>query len=324
MIGKGVALGAGGGALAALIAGLAVVAGAVQEDDDKAGAALDLPTDVRAIPAAYREWVLKAGAMCPEAPPALIAAQIEQESGWNPRATSPVGAQGLSQFMPGTWATWGVDADKDGRADPFSAPDAIMTQGRYDCWLAGKVKSYKAKGEPRDLMLAGYNAGPGAVQQYGGIPPYPETKAYVARIKQLMSKYEAADSGQLPGPFGQKVISYAKTQLGVPYRWGGTTPDVGWDCSGLVQWAVSRASGGKVSLPRTSQAQATAGKPVSRADLRPGDVVAIQVHSGYDHIGIYLGGGQLLHAPSTGDVVKIESLDTAYWQPMKKTYRRYG
>ncbi|WP_030797892.1 lytic transglycosylase domain-containing protein, partial [Streptomyces griseus] len=115
------------------------------------------------------EWIMKAGQTCPDAPAALIAAQIEAESNWNPKATSPVGAQGLSQFMPGTWKTWGVDADGDGRADPFSAPDAIMSQARYDCWLAKKVRSYKIQNaDVRRLMLAAYNAGPGAVQQYGG------------------------------------------------------------------------------------------------------------------------------------------------------------
>ncbi|MFJ4418801.1 NlpC/P60 family protein [Streptomyces sp. NPDC088925] len=335
--GKG-ALGAAGVALAALVVGLAVIGGAVQSDDDaKAGDGLDLPTDVRAIPAAYRQWVLKAGRLCAEAPPALIAAQIEQESGWNPKASSPVGAEGLSQFMPGTWQTWGVDANEDGDADPFDPADAIMAQGRYDCWLAKKVKEYKATGAPRSLMLAAYNAGPGAVQRYHGVPPYPETQAYVARILELMHKYQEADSEERPaGVFGQRVVAYAKRQLGLPYRWGGgdihgpTTGAVagpvtaGFDCSGLVLYAVYQASGGKTTLPRTSQAQGGAGTAVTRADLRPGDAVVISVGGTDDHIGIYLGGDQMLHAPRTGDVVKIESLATDYWQSKKMHYRRYG
>ncbi|MGW3491527.1 NlpC/P60 family protein [Streptomyces sp. NRRL F-5630] len=334
--GKG-ALGAAGVALAALVVGLAVVGGAVQEDDDaKAGDGLDLPTDVRAIPAAYRSWVLTAGRLCAEAPPALIAAQIEQESGWNPNATSPVGAEGLSQFMPGTWQTWGVDANGDGDADPRDPADAIMAQGRYDCWLAKKVKEYKATGSARSLMLAAYNAGPGAVQKYHGVPPYPETQAYVARILELMRKYQDDSEERPAGVFGQRVVAYAKRQLGLPYRWGGgdihgpTTGAVagpvtpGFDCSGLVLYAVYQASGGKTTLPRTSQAQGGAGTAVTRADLRPGDAVVISVGGTDDHIGIYLGGDQMLHAPRTGDVVKVESLATDYWQSKKIHYRRYG
>ncbi|MFG1626264.1 lytic transglycosylase domain-containing protein [Kribbella sp. NPDC049227] len=74
------------------------------------------------VPAAYQELVVAAGEVCPGVSAPLIAAQIEQESGWNPNATSPVGAQGLSQFMPGTWAELGRDANGNGVNSPFDPP----------------------------------------------------------------------------------------------------------------------------------------------------------------------------------------------------------
>jgi murein DD-endopeptidase MepM/ murein hydrolase activator NlpD len=156
------------------------------------------------VPQEYVPWVLKAGALCDVIKPAVIAAQIEAESGWNPNAQSPVGAEGLSQFMPGTWTTWGRDDDGNGRISPYDPGDAIMAQGRYDCALAKQVEGYKSRGEAHgetlDLALAAYNAGPGAVHQYGGMPPYTETQNYVARIKSLIAKYESVDDapGKLP------------------------------------------------------------------------------------------------------------------------------
>ncbi|WP_445395087.1 peptidoglycan DD-metalloendopeptidase family protein [Streptomyces sp. LE64] len=157
-----------------------------------------------AVDPAYVPWVLKAGALCEAVTPAVIAAQIEAESNWNPDAVSPAGARGLAQFMPGTWATWGEDADGDGRSSPFDPPDAIMAQGAYDCALARQVERYKqrgrAKGDTLDLTLAAYNAGPGAVQRHGGVPPYTETRGYLARIRSLIPKYASVEDavGELP------------------------------------------------------------------------------------------------------------------------------
>ncbi|MBE4736951.1 MULTISPECIES: peptidoglycan DD-metalloendopeptidase family protein [Streptomyces] len=177
------------------------------------------------VPAEYVPWVLKAGAMCDVIKPAVIAAQIEAESGWNPNAKSPVGAEGLSQFMPGTWPSWGKDDDGNGRVSPYDPGDAIMAQGRYDCALAKQVQGYKdsgqATGETLDLALAAYNAGPGAVQQYGGIPPYTETQNYVTRIKSLISKYESVDDppGKLPAGRQMAMPLSGNPPVTSPYGW---------------------------------------------------------------------------------------------------------
>ncbi|MDH3301571.1 MAG: transglycosylase SLT domain-containing protein [Acidimicrobiia bacterium] len=104
-----------------------------------------------------------------------------------------------------------------------------------------------------------------------------------------------------PSPAANTVISAAKEELGVPYLWGGTT-SAGWDCSGLVQHAYREAG---VSLPRVSRDQARMGVEVPSIDQAlPGDLVAFGQPT-VDHIGIYLGNGQMLHAPRRGDVVKI-------------------
>jgi len=101
------------------------------------------------------------------------------------------------------------------------------------------------------------------------------------------------------------VVGIAMHYLGVPYVWGGSTPR-GFDCSGLVMYVYAQIG---VSLPHSSYAQAAMGTPVSMSQLQPGDLVFF---TGASHVGIYIGGGQFIHAPHTGDVVKISSLSGYY------------
>jgi cell wall-associated NlpC family hydrolase len=105
-------------------------------------------------------------------------------------------------------------------------------------------------------------------------------------------------------PGGVGAVAAAETQLGVPYVWGGESPGVGFDCSGLVQWAWRQAG---VSLPRTSGEQFAASTPVSIADLEPGDLL-FYGPSGSDHVAMYVGGGMMIEAPETGQVVHITPL----------------
>jgi cell wall-associated NlpC family hydrolase len=327
----GAAVGVATTGVMALLLGVAVFAGS-EEDDQMAtaGAALD----AKKVPAKYRVWVERAGKKCAAVSAPLIAAQIEAESQWNRTAESPVGARGLSQFMPGTWTIHGVDGDGDGDEDPLSPPDAIMSQAAYDCYLAELVDGYGAAGDPTELMLAAYNAGPGAVQQYRGIPPYPETRQYVARITGLTAKYTAADAAPGAG-FGGKVATAAESQLGVPYSWGGGGPSgpsrgtaqgagtVGFDCSSLVQYAVHRASGGKTTLPRITQDQVNAGQRVPRDRIRPGDAVFFSLNGSTDHVGIATAPDRMVHAPRTGSVVRHEDLTDPYWSSRIVQVRRY-
>lgn len=112
----------------------------------------------------------------------------------------------------------------------------------------------------------------------------------------------AGDGGA--ASFGASAVEKGMEYLGVPYLWGGTDPDVGLDCSGFVQ-LVYRQLG--VELPRVSRDQARAGVAVPSLDqARPGDLIAFG--SPVDHIAIYVGDGKILHAPRTGDVVKVTEI----------------
>lgn len=96
-----------------------------------------------------------------------------------------------------------------------------------------------------------------------------------------------------------KVIAAAKTQLGVPYVWGGTQANVGLDCSGLTQWAYAQVG---VNLPRTTYDQINTGTPIyNQADIQPGDLVFPHI----GHVGIAISSTEMIHAPQPGDVVKI-------------------
>jgi cell wall-associated NlpC family hydrolase len=108
-----------------------------------------------------------------------------------------------------------------------------------------------------------------------------------------------------PSQYGG-VVGIAMRYLGTPYVWGGASPG-GFDCSGLVAYAYSQVG---VSLPHYTGAQWNVGVGVSRSDLQPGDLVFF---NGLGHVGIYIGGGQFIHAPHSGDVVKISSLSESWY-----------
>jgi cell wall-associated NlpC family hydrolase len=111
--------------------------------------------------------------------------------------------------------------------------------------------------------------------------------------------------GPPPAQYGG-VVGIAMQYLGIPYRWGGSSPSTGFDCSGFVMYVYSKVG---VSLPHNAAMQYSYGSPVSYADLAPGDLVFF---NGLGHNGIYIGGGQFIHSPHTGDVVKISSMSGWY------------
>jgi len=110
---------------------------------------------------------------------------------------------------------------------------------------------------------------------------------------------------------GNKIVATAKQYLGVPYKWGGTDPS-GFDCSGFVYY-VLRCNG--INVSRTQTAMYAEGTPVSKANLQPGDAVFFQntYKAGLSHVGIYVGGGQFIHAPSSGKVVSYADLNSDYY-----------
>lgn len=275
----------------------------------------------------YQEWIDAAARTCPGLPAPLLAAQLQQESGFNPDAQSGAGAQGIAQFEPGTWKTWGVDANGNGVTSPLEPPDAITAQGRFMCDLLHKAKASGYPGNPLGLALAGYNAGWPAVQKYRGIPPYSETRHYVAAIlageKRFTAPPSPAGAVALPANFKlppdtppavKTAIAWALQQRGGWYHYGGdctqalgSSPAHWCDCSSLVQHAYAAAG---ISLPRTSGEQVREGQAVAIDAPQPGDLVfSIGIDGGSaqspGHVGMYVGGGLLIEAPHTGAKVRL-------------------
>jgi cell wall-associated NlpC family hydrolase len=129
-------------------------------------------------------------------------------------------------------------------------------------------------------------------------------------IPQLSAAPETPEApSPLPTPAPAKyggVVGIAMQYLGIPYRWGGASPSTGFDCSGFVMYVYAQVG---VSLPHNAAAQYGYGTPVDRSQLQPGDLVFF---NGLGHNGIYIGGGNFIHSPHTGDVVKISSLTGWY------------
>ncbi|MFL5896328.1 MAG: NlpC/P60 family protein [Thermoleophilaceae bacterium] len=119
--------------------------------------------------------------------------------------------------------------------------------------------------------------------------------------------------GKHAGSRALEAVTQARRQMGVPYKWGGSSPGTGFDCSGLVQWVYAKVG---ISIPRVTDQQilASNGTGVDRNHLLPGDLVFFRDSGGYvHHVGISLGGDKFINAPHTGAKVRIDSLEDPYW-----------
>ena len=121
-------------------------------------------------------------------------------------------------------------------------------------------------------------------------------------VAAMEPTYEPSYDPNLPAPRYGQVVGIALQYLGIPYVWGGSSPSTGFDCSGFVAYVYAQVG---VSLPHHAASQYGYGTPVPYDQLAPGDLVFF---SGLGHVGIYIGSGQFVHAPHTGDVVRISSL----------------
>ncbi|MDT0343407.1 C40 family peptidase [Streptomyces litchfieldiae] len=266
------------------------------------------------VPPEYEDLVQRWGNLCDTLSPSLLAAQLNQESGFLTDRTSPANAQGIAQFIPSTWATHGIDANGDGEANVWDPQDAIPSAASYDCALAGYVED--VPGDPVDNMLAAYNAGPYAVIQYNGVPPYEETQNYVRIIREAEASF-AAPVGEEPLPPLEQAagaVHFAQEQLGTPYLWGGDgTPeeDGRFDCSGLTKAAYESVG---IELPRVANDQWNAGPHPDRDELLPGDLVFfaydLEDPRSIHHVGLYVGGGYMIDAPYTGAVIRFDPIDS--------------
>lgn len=215
-------------------------------------------------------------------------------------------ALGPMQFLRSTWERWATvapDRPPGATPDVQNAWDSIFTAARYLC--AGQ----KQLGDLRQAVLS-----------------YNRSDAYVRAVLDKAAAYGMggpAERVQLVNGAGDRVVAAATTQLGVPYVWGGASPAAGFDCSGLVQWSFAQIG---VALPRTTSQQILVGAPVSVPELRPGDLVfSRSVRDGrvvdLGHVAIYAGGGQVVVAPRTGDVVSLRPLRHDSVQAIRRVLR---
>lgn len=146
------------------------------------------------------------------------------------------------------------------------------------------------------LGLSAWAAPPDA----GGEPPH----------ASLLEQLEGV--GQETTRVAGQLMQTALGLIGVPYRFGGTSAEVGFDCSGFVRYVYANTVG--LVLPRRAVDQARATTPIAKDELRPGDLVFFNtMRHAFSHVGVYLGDGKFIHAPSKGDSVKISDMNDRYW-----------
>jgi peptidoglycan DL-endopeptidase CwlO len=175
------------------------------------------------------------------------------------------------------------------------ATAAIPAIARYLC----------AHGAPHDLRRA--------------VWAYNHLDSYVDMVLAIAVRY-GLGAAEPPGPEASAalatVVMLARTQIGRPYVWGGASPSTSFDCSGLVQWAFGQFG---ARLPRTAQQQYDATRRVARNDLKPGDLVFFErtypSHERITHVGIYVGNGRMINAPTVGDVIREMDVFSGYWGP---------
>lgn len=170
-----------------------------------------------AVPAEYEDAIQDAADEA-DLPYGIVAALLYTESQWDETAVSPVGAQGLAQFMPETWALYG-------QGDPFDPHASIAASGKFLGELQGMVDDVATTDQEHiEYTLAAYNAGPGAVQQHGGIPPYPETQDYVPTI---MDRAQVEFSDDCTPPGGSEIGDLGSGEWTHPLPGGRTTSGFG-------------------------------------------------------------------------------------------------
>ncbi len=146
---------------------------------------------------------------------------------------------------------------------------------------------------------------------------------YLAGVRSdpLGAYLSASDKVSRPQTHPRGLATTALTYLGINYRFGGDTPTRGFDCSGLVKYAAEKSLG--LKLPRRSAEMARLGESVKRNDLERGDLVFFNTRGQrFSHVGIYLGEGKFVHAPSTGSKVRVESMNIGYWKKRYNGARR--
>ena len=261
------------------------------------------PAATATIPPAMLTLYQQAAMTCPGLPWTILAAigTIESDNGQSNlpgvhSGANSAGAEGPMQFEPKTFAAYDDPVPPGGATppNPYDPTDAVYAAARLLC----------------------ADGASGGADLSGAVYAYNHSAAYVAQVLALAQTYAAAPtaaagmtSAATGTSAGAAAVSWALSQIGTPYVWGGETPGVGFDCSGLVQAAYAVAG---VSLPRVAQDQYdTTPKLAPGAVLAPGDLVFFGGGpDSIDHVGLYVGvvGGQnvMVDAPHTGADVRAD------------------
>ncbi|WP_320777375.1 M23 family metallopeptidase [Streptomyces sp. CRN 30] len=153
------------------------------------------------VDASYVPWLRKAAADCEVVSPSVLAAQIDQLTGWTDDTGKLSGQRGIAAFTDEAWHTWGKDSDGNGRSTPRDPADAIMALGRQDCSLTAEVTDLRTEGRVNgdlvDLLLAAYATGVDEVAEAGGVPD--DARTYVTEVKGLLSGYASLDKEETSG-----------------------------------------------------------------------------------------------------------------------------
>jgi cell wall-associated NlpC family hydrolase len=246
------------------------------------------------IPANYLAWYMAAAQTCPGLPWSVLAGIGKVESNHG-RSTLPgvrsganrAGAEGPMQFLPGTFAKYAVNADPGSLLTPYDPADAIYAAARMLC---------------ADGARGGTRAG---IQQ--AIFDYNHADWYVAEVLAWAVRYATpAGTGAVA-----TAITFAEAQMSKPYCWGGQGPAC-FDCSGLV-FAAYAAAG--IHIARTTYQWQQDGPQIPLSQIQPGDLLfsagADGTPANPGHVVMYLGSGQVIQAPETGQDVQIDPLDLA-------------
>src|SRR5690606_24238900 len=207
---------------------------------------------------------------------------------------------------------------------PLNTPPSIPTLTPRSLWRAGKVLLVAST-----LALAGCASNPNPQQQAGNNSHLIVRDSYLSKTKSdpLRAYLASADfnragtHGAYSKPRSPTLVSTALEVLGVKYKYGGESPNTGFDCSGLVGYAAEKSLG--LKLPRRSAEIARQGISVKRAEIKKGDLVFFNTRGArFSHVGIYLGNHKFVLAPRTGSVVRIEDMNVAYWRKRYNGARR--
>jgi len=246
------------------------------------------------IPPVYLALYMGAAPTCPEVPWGVLAGigKVESDHGQSHvpgvhSGANYAGAEGPMQFEPTTFTRYAIDGDHDGKFSVYDPADAIFTAAAMLC------ANGAASGTPAGIRQAVF--------------AYNHSGAYVTDVLAWAARYTAPAASSAAAA----AIAFALRQVGKPYQWGAAGPDA-YDCSGLV-FAAYAAAG--IRIARTTFGWRQDGPQVPLSQIQPGDLLFSAGSDGTPanpgHVVMYLGGGQVIQAPRTGEDVQVDPLSLA-------------